>query len=289
MIAELQVLPTPAGIRGNEFKHVDAAIAVIASSGLKHSVHALGTIIEGDSDAVWDVARRAFDACMASGAEKQLMNIKMYQGSHSVDDLEASGQAAAVGAAVPAALPKPKPKPSPKVPAQKSGKAATPPPREVLKEPQARKPPTPRDTAAPVPKRARVAVAKPATAAREAAPVDQESGELKRPRGAAPKGKKWDAQRGWVDLAPVDGRDGPTAGEDEAAGLEEEEENPEIEGAAVAAAAAAAALAAAEAESESEVEGAEGESSTVGMKRPRGAAPRGKMWDPMIGWVPVDA
>ena len=112
---------------------------------------------------------------------------------------------------------------------------------------------------------------------------------MKRPRGAAPKGKKWDAQRGWVDLAPVDGRDGPTAGEDEAAGLEEEEENPEIEGAAVAAAAAAAALAAAEAESESEVEGAEGGSSTVGMKRPRGAAPRGKMWDPMIGWVPVDA
>ena len=80
IIAELQVLPSPTGTAANEFEHVEAAIAVIAGSGLEHSVHALGTTIEGPPDAVWAVARSAFDAALESGADKELMILKLYQG-----------------------------------------------------------------------------------------------------------------------------------------------------------------------------------------------------------------
>ena len=103
MICDIQVVPSPTGTTSNEFKHVDAAIAVIAASGLKHTVHALGTTIEGPPDTVWDVARRAFDACLESGADKELMYLKLYQGERTVAELEASGQRCAAAAARPAA------------------------------------------------------------------------------------------------------------------------------------------------------------------------------------------
>ena len=62
LIADIQVLPTPLGTADDAYKHVDAAIEVIAASGLDHSVNALGTTIEGPADAVWATARAAFDA-----------------------------------------------------------------------------------------------------------------------------------------------------------------------------------------------------------------------------------
>ena len=62
---------------------------------MKHSVHALGTTIEGPADDVWTCVRAAFDACIKSGATKELMYVKMYQGDHTVAGLEASGQACA--------------------------------------------------------------------------------------------------------------------------------------------------------------------------------------------------
>ena len=68
MIADIQVLPTPSGTAGNEHEHVEAAIAAIASSGCAHSVHALGTTVEGTADEVWSCVRSAFEACFKSGA-----------------------------------------------------------------------------------------------------------------------------------------------------------------------------------------------------------------------------
>ena len=53
LIADVQVVPSPSGTDRNEYQHVEAAISVIASSGLDHSVHALGTTIEGPEDSVW--------------------------------------------------------------------------------------------------------------------------------------------------------------------------------------------------------------------------------------------
>ena len=104
MIADIQVLPSPTGTADSEFAHVEAAIAVIAESGLSHSVNALGTTIEGPPERVWATARAAFDACLASGADKEMMYLKLYQGSTSVERLETSGRSVAAAAAVAAAL-----------------------------------------------------------------------------------------------------------------------------------------------------------------------------------------
>ena len=98
MIAELQVLPSPLGTPTDEFKHVDAAIAIISASGLPHAVHALGTTIEGHPDEVWRTARAAFEASLASGAKQELMILKLYQGERTVSELLASGQACAANA-----------------------------------------------------------------------------------------------------------------------------------------------------------------------------------------------
>lgn len=98
LIADLQVVPTPSGTIDEEFAHVNAAIRAISRSGLTHTVHSLGTQIEGEADAVWSTLRAAFDAAMESGASKELMYIKVYQGQHTVASLEASGTAVAAGA-----------------------------------------------------------------------------------------------------------------------------------------------------------------------------------------------
>jgi predicted nicotinamide N-methyase/uncharacterized protein YqgV (UPF0045/DUF77 family) len=99
VIAEIQVLPCPTGTLDNKFSHVEAAIARIASSGLKHSVNALSTTFEGPADEVWATARSAFDACLESGAEEEMMMLKIYQGGREAAQLEASGQATATAAA----------------------------------------------------------------------------------------------------------------------------------------------------------------------------------------------
>ena len=95
LIAEVQVLPSPIGTADDEYKHVDAAIAAIAASGLETSVSALGTTIEGPADEVWTATRAAFDACLASGASSEMMVLKMYapgSSSVSVESLQASGR-----------------------------------------------------------------------------------------------------------------------------------------------------------------------------------------------------
>jgi L-rhamnose mutarotase len=99
LIADVQVLPTPSGTPSNQFEHVEAAISTIAASGLRHSVHALGTTIEGPAAEVWEVIRHAFEACFQSGATKELMMLKLCQGSRSAADLESSGKACAAAAA----------------------------------------------------------------------------------------------------------------------------------------------------------------------------------------------
>ena len=63
---------------GAAYRHVDAAIAVLASSGLHHEVGALGTTVEGDPDAVWAVLRRAHEAALASGACSVVSMVKVF-------------------------------------------------------------------------------------------------------------------------------------------------------------------------------------------------------------------
>lgn len=79
MIVELQVLPSPAGTADDRYAHVEAAIAVIAASGLHYEVGPLGTSVEGEPDEVWSVVRRAHEATLAAGAEGVVSVIKVAQ------------------------------------------------------------------------------------------------------------------------------------------------------------------------------------------------------------------
>jgi uncharacterized protein YqgV (UPF0045/DUF77 family) len=79
MIAEIQVLPTPVGTAENRWAHVDAAIAIIARSGLIYEVGPLGTSIEGDTATVWATLRRAHEAALAHGVMGVVSVIKLLE------------------------------------------------------------------------------------------------------------------------------------------------------------------------------------------------------------------
>lgn len=81
MLAEIQVAPRPAGTPESPYAHVDAAIAVIASSGLTYEVHALGTVVEGGPDEIWSLLRRVHEATLAAGSASTASVIKVHQGA----------------------------------------------------------------------------------------------------------------------------------------------------------------------------------------------------------------
>ncbi len=80
MIAELQVLPRPAGTDDDPHAHVEAAIAVLQSSGLHAEVSALGTTFEGTPDQVWAALRAAHEATLAAGATFTISVVKLAEG-----------------------------------------------------------------------------------------------------------------------------------------------------------------------------------------------------------------
>ena len=77
VIAEIQVAPSPSGTPEDPHAFVEAAIAVIAASGLRYEVGALGTTLEGDADAVWATLRAAHEAMLVAGATAGLAHIKV--------------------------------------------------------------------------------------------------------------------------------------------------------------------------------------------------------------------
>ena len=79
MIVELQCLPGPLGTPNDPYKHVDAAIAVVANAGLAYEVGALGTTVEGETDQLWPLMRQVHEACLAAGAEGLVTVIKVEQ------------------------------------------------------------------------------------------------------------------------------------------------------------------------------------------------------------------
>ena len=87
MIAEIQVAPYPPGTAENPHAHVEAAIAVIQASGLRHEVGALGTTLEGEDDAVWTTLRAAHEAMLAAGATGGISHIKIASVDRSMDSL----------------------------------------------------------------------------------------------------------------------------------------------------------------------------------------------------------
>jgi len=77
LIAEIQCLAQPAGTRDDRYAHIDAAIAVLRASGLRHEVGALGTTVEGEPDAMWPLLRRVHEACLAAGADSVVSVVKL--------------------------------------------------------------------------------------------------------------------------------------------------------------------------------------------------------------------
>lgn len=77
MLAEIHVSPNPPGTAEVPHAHVEAAIAVVAASGLHYEVGALGTTFEGDDDAVWATLRAAHDAVLAAGATSVITSIRL--------------------------------------------------------------------------------------------------------------------------------------------------------------------------------------------------------------------
>jgi uncharacterized protein YqgV (UPF0045/DUF77 family) len=87
VIAEIQVAPSPPGSPENPHEHVEAAIEVIASSGLRYEVGALGTTLEGEADVVWDTLRAAHEAMMLAGARTGLSHVKIASVQRTIDSL----------------------------------------------------------------------------------------------------------------------------------------------------------------------------------------------------------
>ena len=87
IIAEIQVAPTPAGTPEDPHAHVEAAIAVIRSSGLRNEVGALGTTLEGEADAVWATLRAAHEAMLAAGATAGISHLKVATVDRTMDSL----------------------------------------------------------------------------------------------------------------------------------------------------------------------------------------------------------
>jgi uncharacterized protein (TIGR00106 family) len=91
VIAEIQVIPRPAGTAADRYKHVDAAIGVIQASGLKYEVHGMGTVIEGPPEKIWPLLQAVHQATLEAGAERTLSVIKVSSGAEAggprVEDL----------------------------------------------------------------------------------------------------------------------------------------------------------------------------------------------------------
>ncbi|MEB3327772.1 MAG: MTH1187 family thiamine-binding protein [Candidatus Sericytochromatia bacterium] len=81
IVAELTIIPTgEADVR----RYVEAALAVVRASGLRHEVDALGTTLEGELDDVLRVARDAHRAVLRAGAGRAFTELRLdeRQGQH---------------------------------------------------------------------------------------------------------------------------------------------------------------------------------------------------------------
>jgi uncharacterized protein (TIGR00106 family) len=72
-----QVLPAGLPDKKTTYAAVDAAIAVVAASGLPYTVNPMETTIEGDYDAVMVLIKQAQQAVLAAGASRVFTYIKI--------------------------------------------------------------------------------------------------------------------------------------------------------------------------------------------------------------------
>jgi uncharacterized protein (TIGR00106 family) len=75
MLAELSVFPLDKGDSGLS-RYVAESIKIIQESGLDYEIHAMGTLIEGPSDKVFEVIKKCHDN-MASKCQRVVTNVKI--------------------------------------------------------------------------------------------------------------------------------------------------------------------------------------------------------------------
>jgi len=75
MLAELSVVPLDKGPAGLS-RYVAESLKIIEDSGLDYQIHALGTLIEGPSDKVFDVIRKCHEN-MARHSNRVVTTVKI--------------------------------------------------------------------------------------------------------------------------------------------------------------------------------------------------------------------
>ena len=75
MLAELSVFPLDKGPTGLS-RYVAESLKIIEESGLDYQIHALGTLIEGPSDKVFDVIRKCHEN-MAKRSDRVVTSVKI--------------------------------------------------------------------------------------------------------------------------------------------------------------------------------------------------------------------
>ena len=72
----LEFSMTPLGAGESVSKYVARSLDVIAASGLPYRLHAMGTVIEGDWDEVFDVVRKCYET-MNADCDRVTCSIKV--------------------------------------------------------------------------------------------------------------------------------------------------------------------------------------------------------------------
>lgn len=75
MLAELSVVPLDKGHEGLS-RWVSQTIRIIRESGLDYELHAMGTLIEGPADQVFDVIRKCHEN-MAAQSDRVVTSVKI--------------------------------------------------------------------------------------------------------------------------------------------------------------------------------------------------------------------
>ena len=75
MLAELSVFPLDKGGEGLS-RYVAQSMKIIEESGLDYEIHAMGTLIEGPADKIFEVIRKCHDN-MAAQCDRVVTNVKI--------------------------------------------------------------------------------------------------------------------------------------------------------------------------------------------------------------------
>jgi uncharacterized protein (TIGR00106 family) len=75
MLAELSVFPLDKGGAGLS-RYVARSIRIIEESGLDYEVHAMGTLLEGPAEKIWEVIRKCHEE-MAADCDRVMTTVKI--------------------------------------------------------------------------------------------------------------------------------------------------------------------------------------------------------------------